>query len=261
MPGPLIQPASLPWWADPDQSSVFDSTPVKAARTVSSLLGLNDPNQIMSMGTPLSMVEDAPGGLVKFLMNYKKAPLAEPTGKLLELLHGFNADPVDPATAVSQSRFGGPVPPPTLFNQLYHRAVSRIPEAEGQFEIPSNHKQLTRPSGMYAQYARESAVRKPFKEAAKALKYAKPDLPTVSDPNELDSIVTTGPANISTPKLSGTWGQGGDVLMRLAKSGLTVDMIRDIRTLGAQAALKKYPHMKADTIRGIVRGDSWSRIK
>lgn len=65
------------------------------------------------------------------------------------------------------------------------------------------------------------------------------------------------------PSMSLGLATGGDSTLatKLKKSGLTEDIIRDMRALGPELAAKKYKNMPATTVRGIAVGDSWSRIK
>lgn len=56
MPGPAIKPTQLPWWADPQQTSVMDPLWVQVARRTASLTGLDDPQSAVmqgATGTPL----------------------------------------------------------------------------------------------------------------------------------------------------------------------------------------------------------------
>lgn len=48
---------------------------------------------------------------------------------------------------------------------------------------------------------------------------------------------------------------------RMSQAGMTPEMIRDIRSLGVQGAVAKYPQMNPNTLRGIANGDVYSQVK
>lgn len=57
MPGPVIQPAKLPWWLDPKHKSVMDPLYIALARNAASLIGLDDPaGQMMQIGSPTPLI-------------------------------------------------------------------------------------------------------------------------------------------------------------------------------------------------------------
>jgi hypothetical protein len=65
MPGPLITQTSLyPEWTKPENASVFDPVYRAPIRKLISLLGLDDPQQVMAFGTPLEPAGAAAGGLM-----------------------------------------------------------------------------------------------------------------------------------------------------------------------------------------------------
>lgn len=71
----------------------------------------------------------------------------------------------------------------------------------------------------------------------------------------------TGHATAIPKQLGVTTPHLGNSQTRLQKSGLTEDMVRDIRALGPDQATKKYPQMNPNTIHDIYRGGSYGWVK
>lgn len=75
---PNFMPPKLPAWADPDTQSVTDPLWSILLKKALGALGANDPNQIMGVGMPMSIVGE--GKLEPFIVNmYKQRLRADPS--------------------------------------------------------------------------------------------------------------------------------------------------------------------------------------
>lgn len=103
MPGPIIQPQPLPWWADPKGASVMDPLTVTLARKAASLLPDPQTQVMMSAGGPWMAAGESEGYLARLLDRLFKSHagsfvegsntakygrLADEHDALLDVMHG-----------------------------------------------------------------------------------------------------------------------------------------------------------------------------
>lgn len=98
-------------------------------------------------------------------------------------------------------------------------------------------------------------------EAAKKL-MADRDLNIVSSPEELRDLIAEKTKQApDKPALSGKWGLS-TLNSRKNRTPVDEDMIRKIRAVGQlDKAMEVFPHVPKETIRGIIRGDTFNWVK
>lgn len=259
---------SLPWWADPANSSVTDSLPTTLARKAVHLLGADDPtSSVMSIGGgPLMAAGGETGGLIGSLMKLRLPSKAAQA--LIDHLGG-----AAPETTISPSPegvMGGRVPPPTRFGDVFKRMIGRVPEAAGKFEPMSGA--LSRAEGLPTAYEAQAAFRSktagtPESRLMKDMLKGIYERPSVTSLDQLGDV--TMQPKLDLPSNAGTTlsakAANGPANARtaatLARSGLTEDQIRAIRAMNLSDAMKRFPTVGKGTLDGIVRGDTFGWIK
>lgn len=91
-------------------------------------------------------------------------------------------------------------------------------------------------------------------------------VPVAASPNTerfLDWKSKTDPTrDFRLSRRQGTGLLNPETANRFKRAGLSEDMIRDIRTISdLPTAQSTYPHLKPETIKGILRGDTWGWVK
>jgi hypothetical protein len=230
------------------------------------LTGMNDPVGSGSVGAggPIggAVLERAEPSLVENLhRNVKFDKLTTPASELYKLLMNYKApaaEVADVTPEIISRRFAPPLDARTALS----RAVSRVPEAAGKLEAPA--LTLKRPKGFYTEYNKQANFHNIGNRVAKTKELIKDTPNTASSLEDVLLAAKAGtPVERVKPAISGVPSRGLGLQLqnqRLAKSGLTVDMIREIRKLGLNAAAEKYPNMNKRTLASIVNKLSWNTI-
>lgn len=217
------------------------------------LKGAGQPPGLM-MG---STTEAAPTSLVRNLLKYSKEPLGDAAGTLINQLGQKLSKPTPTIESSSYPRIPNPTSRPGIFMNL----LDRVPEAKGQLEngLTGN---LSRAPGLNTGYQKQAAFRNKMKDIVP------PSIrPSVTSIDQLGDI--KGPStNISLP--SDTFvppitrdlnsNVKGSLNSIFKKSGLTPEMVRDIRGLTKEEAVAKYPNVKPNSIHGIIHDGAWKKI-
>lgn len=267
---PLYPKPALPDWADPAQASVMDPLYKTLARKTTSVLGLDDPaGSTMQAAMPMTMIESAPANLIKDLLKLDVgSPKNQATTGLVEQLMSYRAPKV--GKFVPMDKVMTRVPTPTRYPAMLAKTVSRIPEAEGLFQVPSGS--VKRAPGLPTLYRAESAFRggpKGLDQETNLLSdvlKGRYNRTAVTGGDNL-ADVTANADNIITgnnkPLLrkSLTAGANGQAKSMLSRYGITPDDIRLMRVLSKEKAEAMYPQIKPNTLYGIRRGDTFGWVK
>lgn len=218
-----------------------------------------------------------PEGLIRSFMNMPRTSAPEATGKLLGLLNDFKGLSGKAAEQEALTQLGGAtgsyLPQPTKFKRIYNNMIDRVPEAANTLSIGPGSPWsmgLTRPPGFSGMVDREAKFRVPQEPnhdlELQKLMIDRSQRPTVTDPSDIQLAAqsTIAPSPTSKPPLSGKLIGGAFQAGRrvvLARSGLTEDAIRNLRTMDINEAQKLYPNMPKITLQHIRNGDSYAWIK
>lgn len=181
MPGPLIS-NPLPSWLQPEGASVFDSPITKGLRAVAHWTGMDDPNQVMSVASPMNVMGMAAG---KTISNE-----VHPAVKaLLEMLdQGPSA--VNPDKFVEQSRVTPRfLPPAPKFVPPEGFEIGDIPPRQPK----SFRDAVLRQDGYSGGFGRSPQNDEIYSQQQAALK-------------QMMSKPPLDPRKLPPPPLSGRWG-------------------------------------------------------
>lgn len=212
--------------------SVFDDPVTKGLKTAGRWLGGEDPaSQVMGVASPLGMTTTK----------------IAPADAVQELLNVLTREPAAKEPLNDLGRATGTF--------VHHPTPVNVPKG---FSIPPSMSTVGRAPDLSALYKEQQA-------GLKAAMSVPAPLQTISSPDELALTVGSPKPRTSAPALSGKWhATSGNNLGPATK--LTPEVVKQIRqawsaTPDFPKVQQAFPDIKPGTLRAVVNGDSWGRVK